>query len=126
MAGIVTLIAGFMGLFPGMLEASVSTSDSSEVDSVGLLSLLGTSYGRYAIAHLAGAGVQLAGGSWIRLLAHPPSTHGLAVLCVVSLGLEVWGWVLKGALTALSAPGLAAGMLTAVVYGRTLRERAAA
>jgi hypothetical protein len=60
------------------------------------------------------------------LLAEPPFTHSLAVLCFLSLSLEAWGWALKGSLTALSGPGLAAAVLTAMVYGRALRARAAA
>jgi hypothetical protein len=125
-AGLVNLVAGFMGLFPGMFEASATSAGTSDAGSIDLVTLVGTPYGRYALAHLAGAGLQLGGGSWIRLLAEPPFTHSLAVLCFLSLSLEAWGWALKGSLTALSGPGLAAAVLTAMVYGRALRARAAA
>lgn len=126
MAGVVNLVAGFMGLFPGMFEASASTSGPANNGTVSLSALLGTPYGRYAVAHLVGAFLQLNGGSWIRVLVRAPWTHALAVLCIVSLGLEIWAWALKGALTVLSVPGLLAAVLTAVVYERAIRARGAA
>jgi len=125
-AGIVNLVAGFMGLFPGLFEASVANAQSEGADSVGFLALLGTPYGRYAIAHLAGAGLQLAGGSWFGWLARSPLLHCVAVLCAVSLGLELWGWALKGTLSVLSVPGVVAAVLTATVYVQLLRGKAAA
>ena len=125
LAGVVNLVAGFMGLFPGLFEASAANAQPEGAGSVGLLALLGTPYGRYAIAHLAGAGVQLAGGSWFEWLTRSPFIHAVAALCVVSLGLEVWGWVMKGALSFLSVPGLVAAILTAIVYSQLLRAKAA-
>jgi hypothetical protein len=113
-----------MGLFPGLFEASVADSRSEGADAVGWLALLGTPYGRYAIAHLVGASLQLAGGSAFGWLTRSPLVHTLGLLCVVSLGLELWGWVLKGTLSPLSVPGLAAAVLTAAVYGHLLHTRA--
>lgn len=125
-AGIVNLVAGFMGLFPGLFEASAAGAPSQAEGSVGLLALVGTPYGRYAVAHLTGAVLQLSGGSWLGPLSRSPLVHCLPVLCGVSLGLELWGWALKGTLSVLAAPGLAAALFTAVAYAGRLRGRAAA
>ena len=120
LAGLVNLIAGFLGLFPGMFEAATANPQPEGAGSVGLASLLGTPYGRYAIGHIAGAGIQLAGGSWFAWLnrSHSPFFHSLVALCLVSLGLELWGWAFKGALSPLSIPGLAAAALSGIVYVR--------
>jgi hypothetical protein len=91
-----------------------------------LHALASTPYGRYSIAHLTGAFLQLTGGSWFGWLTRPPLIHSVAVLCVVSLGLELWGWALKGTLSVLSVPGFAAAVLTATVYAQLLRSKAAA
>jgi hypothetical protein len=107
-----------------MFEASVASADSAASD-VGLLGLLRTSYGRYALAHLVGGGLQLGGGSWIRTLGEPPLLHGLPALGAVSLGLEAWGWALKGSLTVLSVPGMVAAGLVGFVYVGALRKGAA-
>lgn len=128
LAGVVNLTAGLLGLFPGMFEAAVANPQSDGARSVGLASLLGTPYGRYAIGHVAGAGIQLAGGSWFVWLSRSqsPLYHSLGVLCLVSLGLELWGWALKVALSPLSTPGLAAAALSGIVYIRLLQARASA
>ena len=122
-AGMVNFFAGFMGLFPGLLEVAAADPESDET-AVGAIELLGTPYGRYALAHLAGAGLQLIGGSWLSLLMRGPLLHGVALLCAVSLGLEAWGWALKGALSLWAVPGAVAGVLTGTLYGLELRSRA--
>ncbi|MEN8159333.1 MAG: hypothetical protein ABFS41_04580 [Myxococcota bacterium] len=120
LAGVVNLLAGFLGLFPGLFEASAA--DPGSDSAVGWLELVGTPYGRYAVGHLVGSGLQLVGGSRIGRLMRSPLFHGLAVLCAVSLGLELWGWALKETLSPLAAPGLVAAALTGLVYGRLLQS----
>jgi len=122
-AGLANLIAGFLGLFPGMFEAAAANPQPDGTEAIRVSTLMATPYGRYALGHLAGAGLQLVGGSFFPWLARSggPLLHGLALLCLVSLGLELWGWMLKGALSPLSVPGLAAAALVATTYARLLR-----
>ncbi len=123
-AGMVNFFAGFMGLFPGLFEVAAADPESAET-SVGVAELLRTPYGRYAVAHLVGAGLQMVGGSWLSLLTRGPLIHGLVFLCAVSVGLEAWGWVLTGALSLWVVPGAVAGVSTGALYARALQSRMA-
>ena len=132
-AGLVNLVAGFLGLFPALFEAAASGSGASSGaaatgdDDLRVVDLLATPYGRYALANLLGAFAQMAGGSWIAQIvrAGAPLVHALAVLAALSLGSEVLTFALKGSLSALSAPGLAAAGLVAAVWGLALRRERA-
>lgn len=124
-AGVVNFIAGFLGLFPGLFEAGTGRPEGGASGSVGLVELLGTPYGRYAVGHLFGAGLQVAGAQLLRsaVLTTAPMVHVLALLAAASLGLEGWGWALKGSLSLLSLPGFAAAGLCLALYGQRLRGR---
>jgi hypothetical protein len=117
-AGMVNLLAGFLAIFPGLLEVGLSRPPGADTDTVTLGSLLATPYGRYALGHLLGAAAQLAGGGYTTVIARArgPLVHSLAALCVVTLGLELWGWTFKGELTRLAIPGFAAALLCASLY----------
>lgn len=121
-AGMVNFFAGFLGLFPGLFELALGEPDDAP-ESVGVLELLGTSYGRYAIGHLVGAGLQLVAGSWLGVLTRGPLLHSLAALCVLCAGLEAWGWWLKGEFSAWALPGATASVLTGALYALELRRR---
>ena len=109
-AGIVNLIVGFMVLFPGLFEAGVSDDMSP---TQGLISLLTTRYGFYAIALLVGAFIQMTGGSYLNLIMKNSkmASQLLIILACLSIGLEIWGYAFKGSLTVFAIPGIVAGIM---------------
>jgi hypothetical protein len=114
-AGVINLLVGFLALFPGLFEAGLTTP-AAEADS--FLTLLTTKYGLFALGHLVGAALQIAGGSNVTLIARPahPLAHLLVVLIAVSFGLEAWGWLFKESITVLAVPGFVAGLACVFVY----------
>lgn len=118
LTGILNLFVGLLALFPGLFEASLSPSQFNNSQSDLFISMLTTSYGLYAICHLAGSVVQICGGSYIRVISGKgnPLIHALAVLAVLSLGLEIYGWLFKDYLTFFATPGIITGVLCFYLY----------
>jgi hypothetical protein len=119
----VNLIVGFLSLFPGLFESGVSDGTPA---GQGILALLGTRYGLYAIALLGGAAVQTTCGSYLNVLLRSKqvATPLLATLGGVSIGLETWSYFLKGYGTIFALPGVAAGV--ACLFLLVSRRRGAA
>lgn len=117
-AGLLNGWVGLLSLFPGLFEAGLSEGQQPESSEVTLGTLLAGSYGRLAVAHLAGSAGQLGAGSWIGLLAgrSGPFVHLLPVLALACLGLEAWGWAFKGYLTGFAVPGVLAGAGCVYIY----------
>ena len=124
-AGLLNFLVGFLALLPALLQLAMSTEPADATTSVDFETLLTTSYGRYALAHLLGGCLQCAGGSYAALLAlgRGPWTHSFLALALVSLGLEAGGWWFKGSLTPLAAPGVVAAALCTFVYASIWRAR---
>ncbi len=99
-----------MALFPGLIEAGVS--DDMSVDQ-GLFAMLATPYGLYSLALLAGAFIQMTGGSYLNLIVRSSrmATQLLLALACLSIGLEIWGIAFKGSVTIFAIPGSVAGIL---------------
>ena len=110
-----------MALFPGMFEAGVSSAASEQET---LLALLGTRYGLYAVALLAGAVVQSASGSYLHFMVRSRAiaVPMLTALIVVSFGLEIWSYFFKGHITVLAAPGFAAGLMCVYLLSKSAQN----
>lgn len=123
MSGIINLIVGFMALFPGMFEAGVSSTASEQEN---FFALLGTKYGLYAIALFVSAGVQMILGSYINLLvrARAIAIPVLSALIVVSVGLELWGYLFKSYLTVFAVPGIVAGLVCMYLVVQNIKDAA--
>jgi hypothetical protein len=116
---------GFLALFPGLFEVGLSQSRVDANQTGIFIVLLTTGYGLYAVSHLIGSAVQLLGGSYIWMIVRNNNQviYAFIILAVISLGLEVWGWLYKGYPTFFAIPGIVAGSLCVYLYYSAFRRR---